>query len=181
MSNNKFYVLAGILIAASVAFWAFMFQSPESETDTVTADSEPPTFYEPVVAEDSGERYEGDMSLVMYRNEGCECCSEWAYYLEDEGWEVTIETVDNLYEIKDEQGVPGQLQSCHTALVDGYVVEGHVPIEDIRRLLAERPDVIGISAPGMPPNSPGMDLDVENEWQTVLFDGENVTVYNTHN
>lgn len=179
MSNKKFYVLAGILLAASVAFWAFMFQS--SEPDTTTADSAPPTFYEPVVAEDSGERFEGDVSLTMYSSEGCDCCVKWADYLEDEGWDVTIEKVNDLYPIKEEYGVPGQLQSCHTALIDGYVVEGHVPIEDIRRLLAERPDVIGISAPGMPPNSPGMDLDVENEWQTVLFDGENMTVYNTHN
>jgi len=179
MNNNKFYVLAVVLIAASVGFWAYMFQSPEPEI--VTAEAETPTFYEPIVAEDSGERFEGDVSLTMYRSEGCDCCVKWADYLEAEGWEVTTETVSDMYPVKQENGVPGQLQSCHTALVDGYVIEGHVPIEDIRRLLAERPDAIGLSAPGMPPNSPGMDLDVENEWQTVLFDGESMTVYNTHN
>jgi hypothetical protein len=179
MSNNKFFIIAGILIAASVGFWVWMFQAPDSTEATVAADT--PTFYQPTVAEDSGERFEGDVTLTMYRTEGCECCVKWADYLEADGMDVTTETVNDMFPMKEELGIPRELRSCHTAMVDGYVVEGHVPIEDIRRLLAERPDVIGISAPGMPPNSPGMDLDVENEWQTVLFDRENMTVYNTHN
>ena len=163
MSNNKFYLAAVALIAACIVFWFYMFQSP----DTSTAQS--------------FELENGNVSLTMYRSEGCDCCIKWADYLEDEGWEVSVETVSDMYPVKEEMGVPGELSSCHTAIVDGYVIEGHVPIEDIKRLLAERPDAIGVSAPGMPPNSPGMDLDVENEYQTVLFDGETMTVYNTHN
>lgn len=163
MANKKFYLFTVALIAASVVFWFYMFQSPDASSAQ------------------SFELQSEDVSLTMYRSEGCECCVKWADYLEDEGWDVTVETVSDMYSIKEEKGVPGELSSCHTAMVDGYVIEGHVPIEDIRRLLAERPDAIGISAPGMPPNSPGMDLDVENEWQTVLFDEENMTVYNTHN
>lgn len=163
MSNKKFYLLAVALLASSAVFWFYMFQTPDNST-----------------AQSIGLQNE-NVSLTMYRSEGCDCCVKWADYLEEEGWNVTTETVSDLYSVKDEHGVPGQLQSCHTALVDGYVIEGHVPVEDIRRLLVEQPDAIGVSAPGMPPNSPGMDLDVENEYQTVLFDGETMTVYNTHN
>jgi hypothetical protein len=91
------------------------------------------------------------------------------------------ELVDDLHAVKREKGVPGQLSSCHTAIVDGYVVEGHVPAEDILRLLEERPDAIGISVPGMPPNAPGMDAPITREYQVILFDADgNLSVYATH-
>lgn len=166
MNNRVFYIIAAILIAASVGFWIYMFQeSPQAEfEETVT------------------ELYDGEINLTMYHSEGCNCCIKWADYLEDNGINVTSELVDNSHELKNEHNVPRQLRSCHTALVDGYVIEGHVHVEDIQRLLAERPDAIGLSAPGMPPNSPGMDQPVDNEYQIVLFDeDENMSVYAIHN
>lgn len=181
MKNKSFYTIAGILLAGSIAFWAWMFQTPDSPQTETQPEAETQSFYEPKAVEDTGERYDGDISLTMYSNEGCMCCEKWAEYLEDNGMEVTVEKVPNLQEIKNEQGVPNRLSSCHTALVDGYVVEGHVPADDIRRLLAERPDAIGVAVPGMPPNSPGMDQPVDREYQSVLFTDSDLSVFNTHN
>ncbi|MFO7846782.1 MAG: DUF411 domain-containing protein [Balneolaceae bacterium] len=181
MNNKSFYTIAGILVVASIAFWAWMFQGNDTPETQTSPDAETEAFYEPTVMEDSGERYDGDVSLTMYSSEGCTCCVKWADYLEDNGMEVTVEKVDNLNEIKEENGVPNRLSSCHTALVDGYVVEGHVPVDDIRRLLAEQPDAIGVAVPGMPPNSPGMDQPVDREYQSVLFTESDLSVFNTHN
>lgn len=166
MSNKQFYSLVAVFILASTLFWIYMFQGQSFAlpfADDQTVDTE-------------------GITLTMYHSEGCQCCVKWAEYLEDNGMEVVSKKVDNLYEIKEKHGVSGQLSSCHTGIVDGYVVEGHVPIEDIRRLLNERPEAIGISAPGMPPNSPGMDMPVDREYQVVLFDNDNnISVYAVHN
>jgi len=75
----------------------------------------------------------------------------------ENGFEVKTENVEDLAPIKAQYHIPPELQSCHTAIVDGYVIEGHVPAADVQRLLAERPDVIGLAVPGMPAGSPGMD------------------------
>lgn len=162
MKNKNFYISALLLITASITFWAFMFQSPSEDIH-----QEPDYF-------------DGSFELTMYHAEGCGCCVEWAKYLESNGVNVTSEIVADLQKVKREKGVPGQLSSCHTAVADGYIIEGHVPVEDIRRLLAERPAVIGVSVPGMPPNSPGMDIPVEKTYHSVLFDETTMTVYNTH-
>lgn len=77
--------------------------------------------------------------------------------METQGFEVVFENVEDMTPIKSQYGVPLELQSCHTAIVDGYVIEGHVPADAIRRLLSERPEVIGLAVAGMPPGSPGME------------------------
>lgn len=161
MNNKFFYSFVALLLVASIGFWIYMFGSPSTSEHTQAAE---------------------EISLTMYHSPGCQCCVKWAAYLQNRGVEVTIEQAHNLQEIKEEHGVPNQLSSCHTAVVDGYVVEGHVPVEDIRKMLAERPDVIGISVPGMPQNSPGMDMPSDQSYQSVLFDeDENVSVYGVHN
>jgi hypothetical protein len=78
--------------------------------------------------------------------------------MEDNGFTVEVRDVDDLTAVKVEYGVPPQFQSCHTAIVDGYIIEGHVPVEDVNRLLEERPDVVGLAVPGMPLGSPGMEM-----------------------
>jgi hypothetical protein len=79
--------------------------------------------------------------------------------MEDNGYTVTVEDITDPTPVKRQYQVPSELQSCHTAIVDGYVVEGHVPVADLERLLAERPDVIGLAVPGMPVGSPGMEVE----------------------
>jgi hypothetical protein len=123
----------------------------------------------------------GVTEVVMYKNPGCECCDKWAAYLEDNGYEVTINKVSNMPEIKDKYGVPRNLESCHTAKFGDYIVEGHVPVEDIRRLMAEQRDVVGLSAPGMPPSSPGMNTKPNVPYQVVIFkDDGRAGIYAKH-
>ncbi|MFN2202374.1 MAG: DUF411 domain-containing protein [Caldilineaceae bacterium] len=92
--------------------------------------------------------------------------------MEDNGFAVTSEPVSNLGQIKLKNHVPTELQSCHTAIVDGYVIEGHVPAEDVERLLQERPDIVGLAVPGMPVGSPGMEVEgyPDEPFDVIAFD-----------
>ncbi|MDX8380902.1 MAG: DUF411 domain-containing protein [Ghiorsea sp.] len=94
--------------------------------------------------------------VIMYKNVSCECCGGWADHLRKAGYKVDEKPREDMDAIKSKYDVSEKLASCHTAIIDGYVIEGHVPAEDIDRLLSERPDIIGLSAPGMPMQSPGM-------------------------
>jgi hypothetical protein len=96
--------------------------------------------------------------VVVYKSPTCGCCTEWVAHLRRHGFRVRSEDVAELQPVKARHGVPEELQSCHTALVGGYVVEGHVPADLVERLLRERPKVVGLAVPGMPVGSPGMEL-----------------------
>ena len=98
------------------------------------------------------------VAITVYKNAQCGCCRGWVEHLRKEGFQVTAKDVDDLAAIKTKLGVPGSLSSCHTAVIGPYVVEGHVPAGDIRKLLAEKPKVAGIGVPGMPVGSPGMEM-----------------------
>lgn len=111
--------------------------------------------------------------MVMHYDPGCGCCSDWAAYMRKQGFVIDMRLSDNIAQTRRELGVPGRLASCHTAEIGGYLVEGHVPADAIRRLLAERPDALGISAPGMPWGSPGMEMgDRVDTYPVVLFDAD---------
>ena len=111
--------------------------------------------------------------VEVWKSPTCGCCKGWVEYLEDEGFEVVAHDTDELDAIKAELGlVDPRLKSCHTAKIGDYVVEGHVPVSDIDRLLAERPDVVGISAPGMPMMSPGMGSREPKDYDVISFDAD---------
>lgn len=107
----------------------------------------------------------------MVKGRGCACCSSWVEYLRVEGFAVTAEEryPGPLVAYKLELGIPQEAFSCHTALTEGYVLEGHVPVADINRLLATRPDAIGLAVPGMPYGSPGMGPEEAREAYDVLL------------
>ncbi len=94
--------------------------------------------------------------MIVYRDPNCGCCLAWVRIMMNNGFDVRVANIDDLTAIKEKVGVPLDLAGCHTALVDGYVIDGHVPPESVKRLLAERPNVTGIAVPGMPAGSPGM-------------------------
>lgn len=98
----------------------------------------------------------GARAVTLYRQVGCSCCATYADYLRDNGFSVGVETLDDLEPIRKRHGIPKEGVGCHTSTIDGYVVEGHVPVEAVERLLSERPELDGISVVGMPVNSPGM-------------------------
>ena len=95
--------------------------------------------------------------VVMYKDPNCGCCTKWAEHMRAAGFKVKEIKSPQMSTVKREAGVPQAMASCHTAKVGGYVVEGHVPAADVKRLLAEKPKVVGIAAPGMPMGSPGME------------------------
>lgn len=98
-------------------------------------------------------------TIKMTRDPNCGCCTAWADHLRAEGFAVTVVDDPQINRVKARLGVPGELASCHTAEVDGYVIEGHVPAASIRKLLAERLDVRGLAVPRMPVGSPGMEVE----------------------
>ena len=107
--------------------------------------------------------------MTVYKTPTCRCCSKWVDHVKAAGF--TVKTIDrpDLSELKADMGVTKALSSCHTAKIDGYVVEGHVPSSDIKRLIAERPDATGLTVPGMPVGSPGMEHGAEFEPYDVLL------------
>jgi len=101
--------------------------------------------------------FSSEATLTVWKSATCGCCQKWVEYMKDNGFKVISNNVENVLLIKEKLGITNPaLHSCHTAEVDGYLIEGHVPASDVRRLLAERPNVVGLTAPGMPQMSPGM-------------------------
>jgi hypothetical protein len=94
--------------------------------------------------------------ITVYKSSSCGCCAEWVDYLRANGFAATVRDEEEMDRIKDKLGVPQALRSCHTAIAKKYLIEGHVPAPDIHRVLAERPKIAGLAAPGMPAQSPGM-------------------------
>ena len=108
--------------------------------------------------------------ITVYRDPNCGCCTKWIEHLIKHGFRVKDNKSDDMSEIKRELGVPKKLESCHTGLVNGYVIEGHVPAADVQRLLKEKPKVAGLAVPGMPMGSPGMEGPRTDRYDVVSFD-----------
>lgn len=119
--------------------------------------------------------------VTVHKSPWCGCCKAWVTHLEQNGFTVVALDHEDLGPIKSELGVPARLQSCHTAVIDGYVIEGHVPADDIKRLLTEGPDGTGLAAPGMPAGSPGMETGgAKDDYQVILFGAQGMTVWAEH-
>jgi hypothetical protein len=117
----------------------------------------------------------------VHKDSGCECCNAWIEHLRANGFAVTSDDRGNTA-VRAKAGIPAKLGACHTAIVDAYAIEGHVPAADIRRLLAERPKAIGLAVPGMPVGSPGMESGSRRDPYEVLLvrhDGT-TAVFATH-
>ena len=119
--------------------------------------------------------------IAIYRSESCGCCTKWGEHVETAGFGIKDKLVENMEAFKQANGITPELSSCHTAVVDGYVVEGHVPAASIKKMLHERPDIKGLTAPGMPMGSPGMEtagfkaeafdvLAIAHDGTTTVFD-----------
>lgn len=121
-------------------------------------------------------------AAVVYKDPNCGCCSLWVDHLEHAGFVVQTHDDVAMGELKRELGIPTELWSCHTAVIDGYVVEGHVPAADVRRLLADRPEAVGIAVPGMPIGSPGMEVgDRKDPYDVLLFtESGDTSVFASH-
>ena len=118
-------------------------------------------------------------SVQVYKTPTCGCCGNWVKHLRDKGFQVAVQEVEDTAVYRRRFGVPEALASCHTAVVGGYALEGHVPAAEIQRLLKEKPKAKGLSVPGMPAGSPGMEMDgAQQAYSVMLFDAQGAaTVY----
>lgn len=108
-------------------------------------------------------------AIDVHSDPNCGCCGAWVAHLEENGFDVNHHRDGDVRQVKIEQGVTPKLASCHTAIIDGYVIEGHVPADDIKALLDERPDVAGLAVPGMPHGSPGMETGRVDDFAVLSF------------
>ena len=119
--------------------------------------------------------------IIVYKSPTCGCCNKWVDHLEDSGFQVKAYNRNDMPGIKRQMGIAQPLQSCHTATVNGYVIEGHVPASDIQRLLKEKPAIHGLSVPGMPMGSPGMEGPRKDPYDVLAIDKQGKTsVYSSH-
>ena len=119
--------------------------------------------------------------IVVYKSPACGCCGKWVDHLRQNKLSVKAIDVPDVAPIKRDNGVPAQLASCHTAIVDGYVIEGHVPAQDVKRLLKERPAVSGLAVPRMPIGSPGMEGPNPEPYSVLSFDRSGkIEVFSTY-
>jgi len=116
--------------------------------------------------------------INVYKSATCGCCKEWVKHLRANGLEVVAHDVANPADMRQKMGMPAEMGSCHTAVVDGYAIEGHVPAADIKRLLATKPKAKGLAVPGMPLGSPGMEADRKEAFNVYLVvDSKRATVF----
>ena len=110
-------------------------------------------------------------AMTVYKDPNCGCCGGWIDYVRAAGFEIEIRDTTSMHDVKVRLGVPDELLSCHTAEIDGYVVEGHVPLPAIEAVLKQRPKVTGLAVPGMPAGSPGMDAPgmASEPYEVILF------------
>jgi hypothetical protein len=112
-----------------------------------------------------------EVTMRVFKSPYCGCCAAWVDHMREAGFRVEVTNLEDMTPAKAHFGIADDLQSCHTAQVDGYVIEGHVPADDVNRLLAERPEAAGLSVSGMPIGSPGMEQGDRSEpYDVVLFD-----------
>lgn len=120
--------------------------------------------------------------VVVNRSPSCSCCMNWVAHMREAGFTVDVRNIADMGAVKDRLGVPDTMRSCHTAEVGGYFVEGHVPADDIKRLLAERPDAEGLAVPGMPMGSPGMEHPAGHAqpYDVMLVGDDGSSVHSSH-
>lgn len=151
--RNGYVALAALLLAGTAAVWALL--SPGGG-DVLS---------------------EGPAEVVVYKSPACVCCETWVEHMQDAGFTLRVEDRTDLVALKHDIGVPGSLFSCHTAVLDGHVVEGHVPSSAVRRYLAAGAPGDGLSVPGMPAGSPGMPSPRPQPYDVFVFGGGEVTVF----
>jgi hypothetical protein len=162
--RTKFFALAALVVAVSVTTAALARPAhvAESGSSGIRAKTAKPV-------------------ITVYKDPNCGCSRNWVAYLEKHGYRVDAKDSPDMASVKRSLGVPEGLTACHTAVVNGYLIEGHVSAEDIDRLLAEKPKVAGLTVPGMPASSPGMDGPRTRAYEVLAFDKDGKTrVFSNH-
>ena len=120
-------------------------------------------------------------AITVYKTPSCGCCGNWISHLENNGFKVNAINQNDLSSLKAQLGIAPNVQACHTAKIGNYFVEGHVPASDIKKMLATKPDIKGITVPGMPMGSPGMEGSRKDNYNVLAINKDkSVTVFNSH-
>lgn len=123
----------------------------------------------PALLPDLSANAEPQLEIEVIKRPSCGCCTKWVKHLRNNGFRASVSESRQLAAVRAQLGVPNALAACHTAQIEGYVIEGHVPAHAIKRLLAERPNAIGLAVPGMPVGSPGMEGGTPETYDVILF------------
>jgi len=115
--------------------------------------------------------------VTVYASPNCECCKQYVSYLKNNGFEVNLVLLEDLNSVKNNLKIPENMRSCHTSIINNYFIEGHVPVEAIQKLLKEKPNIFGISLPGMPAGSPGMGGIKEKEFIIYSISNEGIKIF----
>jgi hypothetical protein len=113
--------------------------------------------------------------ITVYRTASCGCCAKWVDHIRAAGFEPTVHLVPTTDNVPPRKGMPDSLHSCHTATLEGYTLEGHVPADVIKQLLKERPKIVGVAVPGMPAGSPGMESPYPQKYEVIAYDASGKT------
>jgi hypothetical protein len=146
-------IIAGVAIIGVVGT---MYLSDSKDNNQVTNKAE----HQTILASNwdtINESYDGNMDMTVYRSPSCGCCGIWVEHAKKHGFKITDIKTDDMASIKQKYNINSDLESCHTAIINDYVMEGHIPADDIKHFLKEKPNMIGLSVPGMPLGTPGME------------------------
>ena len=163
---------AGLVLAVGLAGGAYWLTGDDGASEAAVAAGP---------AEAVPEDVADEREMTVYMSPTCACCGDWVEHMEEHGFEAEVVLQEDLRGVKIDKGVPPDLASCHTAVIGGYVVEGHIPAQDVLRFLEEAPDVAGLAVPGMPIGSPGMEGAYEEEYDVLTFEpGGETQVFASH-
>lgn len=172
-------LIAGVAVAGvlGVAYWAAI-ALPENSNPNVTVQNVNKS------AAPTTDLASQTLNITVYRTPTCGCCKGWVEHIKENGFHVTdiVKSESEIQSIRQKYNLPSDLVSCHTSEIDGYLVEGHIPAADVKRLIAQKPNLAGISVPGMPIGTPGMEMgDRKESFNVFAFkkDGQ-VEVFNSY-
>ncbi|MGV2827317.1 DUF411 domain-containing protein [Myxosarcina sp. GI1(2024)] len=162
--------IAGIAVAGALGTVSSSAQSDASNYSSKLSNRDRGVALASVWEGETEPDYAGTLEMAVYRSPNCGCCRVWIEHAKQHGFQVTDIKTQNMEALKQKYGVPPELASCHTTIIDGYVMEGHIPADDIKRFLASKPDAAGLAVPGMPLGSPGMEAgDRKQPFQVLSF------------
>ncbi len=173
----------------SVAIWAVYFiltqgvnKTVNTNNSAVAQDNLNRASLESVWDRETELNYSGTTAMTVYRSPSCGCCGMWVEHAKKHGFQIKDIKIEVMEALKQKHNIPTELASCHTTIIDGYVMEGHIPADDIKRFLAKKPDMVGLAVPGMPIGTPGMESrDIKQPFQVLAFnDKGEVEVFNEY-
>jgi hypothetical protein len=165
-----------VITVAGIAYLNSSSNSPQNVADTTN------NTVLASVWDQATQSYSGNKNITVYRSPSCGCCGIWIEHMKKHGFQITDIKTDDMAAIKQQHNIPENLASCHTAIIDGYVLEGHIPADDIKRFLTKKPNLVGLTVPGMPIGTPGMESGkIKQPFAVLAFNNQGETkVFNSY-